>query len=116
MGDVQSEEHTKDSGIFNQPIPRSDSSSVILLDLFGCSKKISVEGIITGTTTVQNTFITAIESINNGQQSSSTFTSSIRTSTYNVFIETFTWTKNAADPSKLNYSLTLLEGAEVEAP
>ena len=116
LGDIQSEDHTKDSGIFSQPLPRHNSSAVILLDLFGCSKSITVNGIFQGTIAEQRTFIAAIEAINNGTQVSSTFVSSLVTSpaSYNVFITTFQWVKNSADPNKIGYTLTLLEGAGVD--
>lgn len=116
LGDIQSEEHTKDSGIFNQPLPRQDSDTQILLDLFGVTRQINLSGILVGTESEQKTFIGQIEGICDGIQNGSAFVSSLITSpsSYNVLIQTFTWSKNAADLNKLNYNLTLMEGAAVE--
>lgn len=95
------------------PLPRRDSNFAILKDLFGTSRIISISGIITGTTSVQKTFIAAIEGIADGSQSSSPFISSLITSpsSYNVFIQTFSWSKDRADPNKISYTLTMVEGA-----
>ena len=110
LGDIQSEEQSKDSGLFQTPLPRQDSSSAILIDLFGVIRTVTVTGIFTGTVNQQNTFISAIEGIANGVQSGSTFVSSIRSASITVLIQNFRWTKNRADPSKINYTLTLIEG------
>jgi len=115
LGDIQSENHSKDSNLFNMPIPRNDSTSAVLLDLFGTSRTITVNGIFPGTPAEQQTFIAAIESIISGTQSSSTFVSSLIESpaSYNVFIQRFSWDVGKADTGKISYTLTLLEGAAV---
>jgi len=114
LGDVQSERQSKNTQLFQMPLPTSDSSAAILLDYFGVVRTISVEGIITGVDATHVTFIDAIETICGGAQTGSTFVSS-KTGYANktVFINTFEWTVNAADVSKINYSLTLIEGATV---
>lgn len=113
LGDIQSEEQTKDAGLFQQMLPRQDSNNAILLDIFGASRSIIITGILTGTETEQRTFITAIELLNNGQQSSKPFVSSLITSpaSRNVFVQSFRWIKNLADIGKINYTLTMVEGA-----
>ena len=68
LGDIQIETSAKNSSLFNMPLPLSDSSQSILLDLFGVSRTITVDGIFTGTLTEQGTFITAIEAIQAGNQ------------------------------------------------
>lgn len=93
------------------PLPRRDSSYAILKDLFGTSRNISVSGIVFGTEAEQDTFIQAMETIVNGRQASSTFTSSVADNTYTVFVQTFGWSKDKADPSKITYSLSMVEGA-----
>jgi len=94
------------------PIPTADSSSAFLLDLFGMSRNITIVGIFQGTLAQQNTFITDIEGIADGSQTGSTFVSS-HTSFANktVYIQSFSWTVNKANPGYVNYSLTLVEGA-----
>lgn len=111
LGSVQTEEQSKDSGLFQQPLPGEDSSGALLIDIFGAFRNISVTGYIIGTVAVQNVFIAAIEAIQNGNQTGSTFVSS-QTGTPNrtVLIQSFSWNKEAGDVSRLNYSLTLFEG------
>ena len=108
------ESSTKNSSLFNQPLPLSDSDQSILLDLFGVGRTITLDGIFTGTLTEQNTFIEAIESLQGGNQTGYTFVSShTSVSSKTVFVQNFTWTVNKADVSKINYNLSLMEGATV---
>ncbi len=97
-------------------MPGEDSTSSILLDLFGTGRVITISGNITGTKAEQRRFITAIESIVNGKQVFSDFKSSLVTTPeiYNVFIQTFNWTAEAGSESKISYNLTMLEGSGVE--
>ncbi len=111
LGDVQSETQSKNSQLFQTPMPTQDSDKAILFDLFGVIKNIRVSGIFTGTQTQQNTFINAIETICNGEQGGVIFVSSkegyaLKT----VYVDTFEWTVNKADVGKIDYSLTMIEG------
>ena len=110
LGDIQSEEQSKDSGLFQTPLPRQDSANAILIDLFGVIRTLTITGIFKGTVNEQNTFITAIEGIADGVQTGSTFVSSIRASSITVLIQNFRWTKQKADPNKIDYTLTLIQG------
>lgn len=113
LGIVTSENQSKDSGIFQQPLPQSDADNAILLDVFGCFRTITVVGNFEGTITEQRTFIDAIEGICDGSQVSSDFVSSLTTDTKKVFIQTFSWDVIEATPSKISYTLTLLQGRNV---
>ena len=111
LGDVQNETQTKDGNLFQTPMPYSDSDQSILFDLFGMMRTINVDGVITGTDATHVTFINAIETIMNGQQEKSTFISSkTGYANKNVYLNTFSWTVNKADVSKINYSLSMIEG------
>ncbi len=115
LGSVQSERQTKSGQLFQQPIPTQDSDQAILLDIFGMSRNININGIFVGTLSAQNTFIQAIEGIMDGSQSGSVFVSS-QTSTPNitsVILDNFEWTVNKADVSKIDYSLTLIQGIAI---
>ncbi len=114
IGNVQNEGQRKNAGLFTQPIPTSDSDSTILLDLFGTTKNMTIEGIKSGTASGLNTFITAIEGIANGSQTGSTFVSSLSTyANKTVFVKDFGWNYAAGDPSKITYTLELQEGTAV---
>jgi len=110
LGTVTSETSAKNSNLFNQPLPLSDSDEALLMDLFGTSRTITVEGVKTGAVADLRTFITNIEAIQDGEQSGSTFVSSWTNANKTVLIQDFTHTKVQADESKVNYTLTLLEG------
>lgn len=112
LGDVQSESQSKDANLFQMPIPTQDSSSAFLLDIFGMSRTITLEGIFRGTLAEQDTFIDAIETIAAGNQTGSTFVSS-HTATANktVYVQNFNWTVDSANTNYVTYSLTMIEGA-----
>lgn len=110
LGDVNSESSTKSTGLFNQPLPYSNSDAALIMDLMGTSRTITVNGVKTGAVAALRTFVTDIEGIQNGQQGGSTFVSSWTNVNKTVLIQDFTWEKVEGNESKINYSLTLLEG------
>lgn len=112
MGNIQTEDQVKDTSLFNQPLPTSDSDKSILLDIFGVSRTIAIEGIFTGTASALNTFIVAMEALANGSQIGVTFASSLSTfANKKVFVKNFRWSFLRGSPNKTNYSLELTEGA-----
>ncbi len=114
LGRIQNESQNKDSSLFNMPLPASDSSSSILLDLFGVLRTISIDGIKADSAANINTFITTIEALIAGTQSGVTYVSSLSTfSNKTVFVKSFNWTYVKGDPNKINYRLDLMEGAAV---
>lgn len=112
LGKIQTESQTKSSQLFNQPLPGSDSDEAILLDIFGVSKTVTIDGIITGNQTVLRTFITSIESIQNGSQEGSDFVSTlvISPASIKVLIENFSWNYSKGTVNSLDYSLELKQG------
>ena len=110
LGDVSSESSTKSSNLFNQPLPFSNSDAALIMDLMGTNRTITVNGKKTGTVAQLRTFITDIEGLQTGSQSSLTFVSSWTNVNKNVLIQDFSWDKAEGDESKVNYTLTLLEG------
>ena len=111
MGTVTSESSTKSSGLFNTPMPFSDSDEVLLMDLFGTTRTITVNGIKDGTVSELRTFIGNIENLQRGEQNSLTFVSSWTNSNKTVLIQDFTHDKEAADENRVSYTLTLTEGS-----
>ena len=111
LGDIQSERQSKNGQLFQFPMPGYDSDWANLYDLFGMMRTININGIITGTDSTHLTFINAIEAIADGAQTGSTFISS-KTGFANktVFIDNFEWNVNKADVSKIEYSLSMIEG------
>ena len=114
LGEIQSERQNKNGNLFQMPMPLSDSNETILFDMFGMMRTINIDGIFTGTDAQHVTFINAIETIMDGNQSGSAFISSkTGFSNKTVFIDSFDWRVDKADVSKISYSLTLKEGAGV---
>lgn len=110
LGSVSSESSTKSSNLFNFPMPLSDSDEAILMDIFGTSRTITLEGIKTGVIADLRTFVNNIEALQNGEQANLTFVSSWTNSNKEVLIQDFTHTKTKADESEVGYNLTLVEG------
>ncbi len=111
LGDVQIEKQRKSSQLFQMPIPTLDSAQAILYDLFGVMRTISVEGLFSGTNAEHVTFINAMEALIAGSQDGVTFVSSKSTiSNKTVFVNDFDWRVNRADVSKIDYTLSLIEG------
>ena len=110
LGNVLTETSAKSSNLINFPMPLEDSSAALLMDLFGASRTITVDGVITGVVADLRTFVEQIETIQNGSQSGSTFISSWTNANKTVLIQDFTHTKTEGDESKVRYSLTLVQG------
>lgn len=114
LGTIQSESSTKESNLFIQPLPYSDSTDSILMDLMGTSRTITITGQKISSTKADLTgFIQTIEGIQNGRQSSGTYVGDFDTSSKNVLIQSFSWTWNEADPQRIKYDLSLVEGTAI---
>ena len=110
LGVVKSESSVKSSGLFQTAIPFSDSDAALIMDLMGTSRTITLEGSKNGDVSDLRTFIENIETLQNGEQSGSTFVSSWTNDNKTVLIQDFTHDKEAADENEVKYSLTLIEG------
>ena len=113
LGDIQTERQSKSGQLFQFALPTKDSNLAVLLDYFGVMRKISVSGIITGVDATHVSFIEAIEAIVDGAQGSGEEFVSSKTgiANKNVFIDTFDWNVRKGDVSKIEYSLSLIEGS-----
>ena len=115
LGTVKSEKQTKSSGLYAQPIPYSDSSDALIMDIMGTQRIITVDGVKVGTKAELKSFISFIEGLQNGQQASAIFVSSLVDATRNVLIQEFTWTWVEADVNEIDYRLTLIEGSVIDS-
>ena len=113
LPNVQSERESRDSGMFTQALPTLDSSDTVLLDLFGVTKTISVEGFVIGSEADLKTFINAIEALQAPIQTGSEYYSELLAVPIDVYIQNFEWTWAAGDPTKIQYSITCIEGVGV---
>ncbi|MFW6173735.1 MAG: hypothetical protein ACOC5T_08325 [Elusimicrobiota bacterium] len=110
LGNVTTERSSKESNLFTQPIPYSDSTDTLMMDIFGTTRTITVEGSKTGTLSELRTFVENIEDLQNGQQSGMTFESSWTNDDKTVLIQNFEHSKAEGDVSRVTYSITLVEG------
>jgi len=114
LGNVSSEVSTKSSGLFNMPMPFSDSDEALLMDLMGTSRTITISGVFNGTVSELRTFVTDIEGLQTGEQTNLVFVSSWTNVNKDVLIQDFTHDKAEGNESSVNYNLTLIEGIALE--
>jgi hypothetical protein len=103
---------TKDSQLFFQAMPGSDSDGALALDLFGAQRNMTISGKFTGTEAEATVFIGQIDALINGAQpGTSTLTTGIGAGTYLVYVQTITWTYMDGAPGFLEYDISLVQGA-----
>ena len=113
LPNVQSERESRDSGMFTQALPTLDSDDTVLLDIFGVTKLIAVDGFVIGSEADLKTFINAIEALQKPIQTGHEYYSELLAVPIQVYIQSFEWTWAAGDPTKIQYSLTMIEGLGV---
>jgi hypothetical protein len=108
------EHQDKDSGLFQMPMPGSDSSSQILIDIFGTTRTIKLTGRFslgdTGYASVA-AFIVALDTLNNGAQTSRTYHSDKSGLDYQVLVTSASWDAEEADVNSVPYEINMVEGA-----
>ena len=113
MGTITSERNVKDAGLFQQPLPFTDSSQQVLLDIFGASRTITIEGTyITGDAGYASVllFITDFDKLVSGKQTSKNYTSDKDGVTYSCMVTSAERKANSGDPNSIDYTITLVEG------
>jgi len=111
LGTVISEDSSKTSGLFQTPLPLSDSNESIMLDLFGASRTINIRGIYTGTVAEINTFVQALDGLLNGSQNTKTFHSDKSNASYLVLINSVRWNSEDGAVTKVDYEIEMVEGS-----
>ena len=109
LGTVRSESVDKDAQLFQMPIPRSPSNQLVAFDLFGAQRTISIEGTWTVNDGTISTFISWLDGLISGTQSSISYASDTSGNSYTVVVQTTTWKRGEGEVNKLDYSITLLE-------
>ena len=113
MGTVTSEEHSKDAGLFQTPLPGTDSKDAIALDLFGTSRTIRVKGVYTTTNGTISTFIGQLDALCNGNQTvTKTFVSDKSGVPYEVLVTNVNWSSESGAVTKVDYSIDMLEASQ----
>lgn len=83
------------------------------MDLMGTTRTVTINGSFTGTVAELRTYISNIETLQNGAQTALTLVSSWYTSYSGTYflIQDFVHTKTEADENRVGYTLTLLQGS-----
>lgn len=113
LGNVTKEQSSKDAGLFQMPMPGSDASSSILLDIFGTSRVITINGVYTGATTSDiTTFIGLLDALVDGAQPTAglSYHSDKSNTSYTVLVTGVQWEAEPGTPLAVNYSITMSEG------
>lgn len=114
LGNVLSEDRSKDANLFAQPLPRTDSSSSILLDLFGASKIITLTGrFTTGHGTIAD-FLAEFEALVDGSQTTISFESARTGATINVKVLRAAWNSTDNNPSHVDWTIEMQESSSVD--
>jgi hypothetical protein len=119
LGTITSEKITKDSQLFHTPLPQTDSKESLMLDIFGAKRDISISGIFNGTQAEITVFIKELDNMVNGNQAlnkvyhSDYGYGSEGDGNYNVLIDRVSWETEQGAVTKLNYSIEMLEGAQL---
>lgn len=108
MGTVTNEKVNKDSQLFQQPLPGSDSSSTIVLDLFGAAKTITIDGEFYDETNMAE-FLTELEGLVNGDQTHYHWTSDAIGTTINVCVLTVSWQYIGGEPTHITYTINMIQ-------
>ena len=112
LGDVSSETSTKSAGLFEMPVPFSNSDAALIMDLMGTIRTVTINGKFTGSNAQLRTFVGDIDDLQNGEQAALTFVSSWKDYSGKTFlIREFIDEKVEADENKVGYTLTLIEGS-----
>jgi hypothetical protein len=104
---------TKDAQLFQMPIPRSPSNQLIALDLFGAQRTISIDGVWTSSDGTISTFISWLDGLVSGTQTTKSYASDTSGTSYTVFVQTTEWKREGGEVNLINYSITMLEAASV---
>jgi predicted transcriptional regulator len=108
LGTIRNEQFSKDAQLFQQPLPASDSTEALVIDLFGAQATIKINGAITASI---STAISELKALINGGQVRRTYVSDI-SGTYYVYVQTVDFEiEESAGGTKLNYSISMVEGS-----
>lgn len=111
LGVVKSESFSKDSNLFKQPLPRSNSTASIVLDLFGAGATITISGAYTTSHGTISTMVTELKALIDGQQTRRTYTSDV-SGTYNIYVTSVKFdVQEGAGTTTINYEIEMMEGA-----
>ena len=111
IGTVNSEESNKDAQLFQMPIPLSDSTSTVMLDLFGASRTITIKGRFTTADGAIATFISELDALVNGQQSVRVYHSDKSGSDYYVLIQGARWSSAEGGVNFVDYTIEMIQGS-----
>lgn len=111
LGTVTLETSTKDASLFFMTLPGSDSDSAIAFDLFGAKRTIRIEGTWTTADGTIADFISWLDGLVNGSQSTVTYASDTSSASYSVLVETVSWSRGPGEVTMVTYSISMTQAA-----
>jgi len=114
MGTVIQEYSTKDAGLFTNAMPMQDSSSQLILDIFGATRTINIKGVYTiGDSPAYPTiasFIADLDNLVNGSQTMKTYVSDKSGASYTGLVSSVYWNADSGNPNQVDYTITFIQG------
>ena len=107
---------TVDNSLIVLPRPSilgGDTSDVSVINLMGKTRRVTINGLFTGTTSEITAFITDMNAwVNSGFQDNATLTT-IHSGSFSVLCDSFTYDKNENTPNHITYTIELIEGSKL---
>lgn len=113
LGTVRSETSDKDAQLFQMPLPASPSIDLIALDLFGAMRTITIEGVWTTTDGTISTFISWLDGLISGTQTTISYNSDTSGTSYYVLVQTVEWNRGEGEVNLINYKISMIEAAQI---
>jgi hypothetical protein len=113
LGAVRGESVSKDAQLFQMPMPTQDSPYAIILALFGTLRTINLSGTFTSTDGAISTFISELDGLTSGLQSTRKYHSDTSGQDYFVFISKTDWKRAEGEVNKIDWSIDMIEGANI---
>lgn len=111
LGTITAEDSTKDAQLYSTPLPGSDSSGSLVLDVLGTTRSITLSGTFTTADGTVSTMIGELDALCNGAQTKRTFHSDKSGSGYGVFVNSVRWSGEESGLGFVKYEITMIEAA-----
>lgn len=115
LGTIRDEAHSKNAQLFQQPMPQTPSTDAVVLDLFGASRNIVIQGVWSISNGTISTFISWLDGLVNGTQARVDYVSDKTGVTYHVFVDSTRWSARAGDINEIEYEIQMIEAGSISS-
>ena len=109
LANIRNERSNKDAQLFQMPLPRTDSNQTLVLDLFGTIRTITIDGTFTTADGTISTFISQLDALISGSQTTKVFHSDKSGVNYNVIVTSVDWRSGEGEVNKVDYSISMIQ-------